>query len=216
MKHLLKKCGYEIHAVYSAKKGTIDESTFARICSDNRSRLQEHRIENIHYGCGPKLFAGNWVNVDLNDKHDSASGFFMEVNLVEKHPFPSGFFAYAFSEDFIEHLDQSDALIFLSEAYRTLRPNGVLRLSFPGMREVLKRHYLSSDYEGATVGKYEAYTMWGHRHFFCEESLSLAAKHIGYSEVNFVEYGISEHHALSDLDSRADQKRLNIHAELRK
>ena len=177
-------------------------------------KLRELRVEKVHYGCGPNLFDGGWVNLDLPPSCSDNTKLYLPINLVSKHPFPSECFRFGFAEDFLEHLDQSEALIFLSEVFRCLQRGGVLRLSFPGLRGVLRRHYRSSDYEGAIVGQKEAYTKWGHKHFFCEEGLAIVAKHIGFCKIEFVDYGKSGYQDLCNLDSRPDQRDLNIYAEL--
>ena len=179
-------------------------------------RLCNHDVDKIHYGCGSTLLGVGWINIDLPLHCSEDTGFYLSANLVSRHPFPSDFFRYSFAEDFLEHLDQCQSLIFLSEAFRTLRQGGAFRLSFPGLRGVLRRHYRSSDYDGALVGKHEAYSMWGHNHFYCEESLTIVASHIGFSKIEFVDYGNSRHEDLRNLDSRPDQRDLNIYAELTK
>ena len=98
----------------------------------------------------------------------------------------------------------------------TLCPGGVLRLSFPGLEGVLPKHYPTSDYECAVVGRHEAYEMWAHLHFYSKEELSLVARHIGFREVEFVEYGVSQHEPLKGLDTRAHQIGLNTYVELTK
>lgn len=168
----------------------------------------------INYACGSNLLKG-WINVDffdLNNKNNK--NFYKKVNLVEKHPFKSNSFQFGFCEDFLEHLDQEDSIIFLAEVFRTLKPGGIVRLSFPGLEGVLKRHYMNkNDY---ISGKFEAYAFWDHKHFFSKDELTTIAKHIGYSEINLVEYGKSTYKELRNLDTRKEQIGLNTYAELRK
>ena len=71
----------------------------------------------------------------------------------------------------------------------------------------------SSDYEGAIMGQKEAYTNWGHKHFYREEGLETVAKHIGFSEIAFVDCGISAYQDPCSLDTRPDQRDLNIYAD---
>ena len=173
-------------------------------------------LDKVHYACGAHFFGEHWINVDAADLSRQARGFFLRVDLLARHPFPSDFFKYAFAEDFLEHLGQADSIIFLCEAFRTLQKSGVLRLSFPGLAGVLRKHYGRTDYYEACRGRREAFTMWGHLHFYSEETLTLVARHIGFSQVRYVAYGESEHPDLRNLDSRAKQKDLNIYAELTK
>lgn len=193
-----------------------DEAAYAQRCNENLSRFQTLKLDKVHYGCGSRFLENGWLNLDRSSVSTHPEGFYLAINLVSRHPFPSDYFKFAFAEDFIEHLDQAESLIFLSEAFRTLSKNGVLRLSFPELSGVLRHHYRSSDYEGAVIGREEAYTLWEHKHFYCKESLAIVAKHIGFSDVRCVEYGESHYEALCHLDSRPEQKGLNLYVELTK
>ncbi len=179
--------------------------------------------DKIHYGCGKNILSG-WLNVDGFDLRSYPDGAIDEeiakriyaLNLSGKHPFKDNYFKFGFSEDFLEHLDQAESLIFLSECYRTFAKGGVLRLSFPDLKNVLKKHYRSSDYVGSSKGREEAYTMWSHKHFYCFASLELVCKHIGFREVVTVPFGESVHEALRNLETRQDQIGLNLIVELTK
>jgi predicted SAM-dependent methyltransferase len=178
--------------------------------------------EKIHYGCGQNVLAG-WLNVDgFKDYYPwqlvspDVQARILRVELVGPHPFPDGTFSFGYAEDFLEHLDQPESLIFLCEAYRTLKHDGVLRLSFPGLHGVLRRHYRSSDFEGANTGNLEAFTTWHHKHFYCAESLRLVVNHIGFRAMTIVTFGESLHPELRGLDTRPDQMDLNLMVEVTK
>jgi len=185
--------------------------------------LQLLMRDRIHYGCGKNIIS-DWINVDGFDPASYPDGTIdaeiakqiYPVDLTSRHPFADNSFKFGYSEDFLEHLDQAESLIFLSECYRTFAKGGVLRLSFPDLRNVLKRHYLSSDYAGSSKGREEAYTMWNHKHFYCFESLELVCKHIGFREVVTVPFGESVYEALRNLETRQDQIGLNLIVEIRK
>ncbi len=126
-------------------------------------------LTRIQYASADKLMPG-WLNVDLAPEAHirhvcTVDAIYRCVNLVQPHPFADDTFEYGFGEDFLEHLEQDEAIIFLCEAYRTLKPGGVLRLSTPSLEGVLVKHYQTSDYGGAVMGQHEAYRMWGHLHF---------------------------------------------------
>lgn len=191
--------------------------------SPEEERLRSLMTDRIHYGCGKNIL-DDWLNTDgffLDSypdgsiDHDIAMKIY-PVNLAGRHPFPDGYFKFGFSEDFLEHLDQAESLIFLSECYRTLQVGGVLRLSTPDLTHVLRRHFLCSDYDGAVKGREEAYAMWSHRHFYCLESLLVVAGRIGFENVTRVEFGRSEHEALRNLETREDQIDLNLIVEMTK
>src|ERR1700722_15209239 len=166
----------------------------------------------VNYGCGGTIIPG-WLNVDLFDLDNPD---FMRVNLLEKHPFEDGSVAVGYSEDMIEHLQQAERIFFLSEVYRSLEPGGVVRLSFPGLEGVLKRHYTPPTELRVRQGEFEAYSFWDHIHFYSKEEISLVTRHLGFGAVDFFEYGLSPHHELRERDTRAHQIDLNTFVELTK
>ena len=178
-------------------------------------------IHKIQYGCFQKVLPG-WVNVDLVAEHkalahcDDPDIVFFSVDLTQRHPFPDARFDFAFGEDFLEHLTQADALIFLTEAYRTLRPGGVLRLSFPGLEGVLDYHYTQTQFDVAAKAKRDAYDGLGHHHFFSQEELRVVAQHMGYGKVEFFEFGESRHQELAGLETRGRSVNINTYVELTK
>jgi predicted SAM-dependent methyltransferase len=174
-------------------------------------RKQVPVFDKIQYGSGSNFLHG-WINVDLID--NSTIENYLQVDLTRAHPFKNDSFTFGFCEDFLEHLSQEDSIIFITEAFRTLKKNGVLRMSFPGLEGVLKKHYKSrmSPY----VGKFEAYLFWDHKHFYSKEELKLVALNIGFRSVEFVNYGESSYDELRNLDTRMEQKELNTYIEMKK
>ena len=168
--------------------------------------------EKIHYGCGSNIVDG-WLNIDL---HEVERTGYRRVNLLERHPFEDSSVRFGFSEDTLEHLNQAESIFFLAEVYRTLVPNGVMRLSFPGLEGVLQRHYTPPSEKRIREGELEAYAFWGHVHFYSRDELQTVASHLGFREITFVEFGKSVHSTLSNMDTRADQIGLNIYVELTK
>ncbi len=176
----------------------------------------------IHYGCGGNVLSG-WLNVDAfkkyykwDDVSSSTKASIVDADLTREHPFPDGSFQFGYAEDFLEHLDQAESIVFLSEAYRTLRPGGVLRLSFPGLYGVLCWHYRGANYRAAASGMEVAYTMWNHKHFYCLESLAVVAKHLGFRSIVEKKFGDSEYPELSGMETRREQITLNLTVELTK
>lgn len=185
---------------------------WARLPIAARDARTEVAAEKIHYGCGSKMIEG-WLNVDW---HESAASGYRQVNLLETHPFEGNCARFGFSEDMLEHFGQAESIFFLSEVYRTLAPGGIMRLSFPGLEGVLKRHYSPPSERRVREGELEAYAIWGHVHFYGRDELRLVASHLGFTGVRFVEYGRSDHAELCNLDTRSDQVGLNTYAELTK
>jgi SAM-dependent methyltransferase len=185
--------------------------------------------KKIQYACGLNAF-DEWLNVDFFDDaliwnfghiggvpKNVAFGAY-KINLLEPHPFPDNHFDYAFCEDFIEHIDQKDAIYFLAEVLRTLKPGGVLRITTPGLHGVMAAHFNNPDLNSVIENQDAAYTRWGHVHFFSHESLKTMALYLGFSKYHECEYGKSWHEALKNLETRAEQAnyKINIYAEITK
>lgn len=176
----------------------------------------------VQYACGPNVLS-DWVNVDFYHPEFMKNNFGMtseyiycQVDLSQNQPFPDSSFSLAFAEDFIEHLSQGDSIIFLSECLRVLKKGGVLRLSFPGLKRVLQRHFSLSVYTEIIKGKKDAYKLYDHIHFYSREELELVAMHLGFSGIQFVEFGCSDHDELRGLETREKQQNLNLYVELTK
>ncbi|MBE9139843.1 hypothetical protein IQ254_22040 [Nodosilinea sp. LEGE 07088] len=174
-----------------------------------------NEIQKVNYGCGGNFIDG-WLNVDLYDMSNSTPSNYRSLNLLDKHPFADDTLRFGFSEDLLEHLNQADSILFLSEVYRTLASGGVLRLSFPGLEGVLNRHYTPPTVARIRHGELEAYAFWDHIHFYARGELEVVAKHLGFSKVEYSDYGVSQYLELSNLDTREGQIGLNTYVELTK
>jgi predicted SAM-dependent methyltransferase len=96
------------------------------------SYLKEKHIRKLHIGAGNNYLQG-WLNSDLvsTDKRivflDTSSPF----------PFKDNTFDYIFSEHHIEHSSYSQGKYMLRECYRTLKPNGKIRVASPDLEVLL-------------------------------------------------------------------------------
>lgn len=85
----------------------------------------------INLACGGKLCReAGWINAD----HSPSAKDVMAINLLRPLPFPSNTFDVVYHSQFIEHLPSDKAFAFISECYRILKPNGVLRVVTPDLQ----------------------------------------------------------------------------------
>ena len=84
--------------------------------------------KNLHFGCGSVYFDG-WNNVDLDSPLAD-----LNLDLTQTLPFADASVSYMFSEHFIEHVTRKQAVDFLVECRRILRPSGTIRVSTPNLR----------------------------------------------------------------------------------
>ena len=162
----IREFGYDVYRIDRFRITTLSagpDPDYEKHLEENATTLATLGLDKAHYGCGSSLFENGWINIDFNPSRFGSTKTYIRTDLISKHPLPSNHFCFSFAEDFLEHLTQDESLLFLSEAFRCLKAGGVLRLSFPGLRGVLHKHYLQSDYEGASVGREEAFRHNGYQ-----------------------------------------------------
>jgi predicted SAM-dependent methyltransferase len=162
----------------------------------------------LHVGCGHHRLAG-WVNLDLL----ASPAVDVRVDAARGLPFRDGSIHSIHTEDFLEHVDLGGARRFLAEAFRVLRPGGVLRVLTPDLA-VLVRQYVTRDagmlaWYRETFGcgtHAEAFNcgmrMGGHTFLYDDETLTTELDAAGFW-VEKVAYNRSRHPELRDLDLRA-------------
>lgn len=123
-----------------------------------RGRLRARRYAGaselrLNLGCGSNVKPG-WVNIDLAREADLA------LDLRKRLPFRDGSCALVYSEHFFEHLVYpGEADLHVREAYRVLRPGGVLSLGVPDAEETLLA-YVNRDDEYFRIAKERWHPSW--------------------------------------------------------
>ena len=124
MRELLKR--YTPFGLRRAARELVEEigiSWHHRLATRKARRYSGPDLK-LNIGCGPHTKRG-WVNIDLT------AGADLRLDLREALPFVSGSASIIYSEHFFEHLERPDAVRFLSEARRVLRPGGVFSVGVP-------------------------------------------------------------------------------------
>ncbi len=128
--------------------------------------MREHGLRGLQCGSGPQLRQG-WLNTDMlhlrtRDGEEVEPGriavfdgnfYFLEHNATEPFPFADESFDWVYSEHFIEHLDPGDAIAWLADVRRILRPGGHLRVSTPDLGKYI-RGYLEQGAESAFLQRH--------------------------------------------------------------
>ncbi len=86
---------------------------------------------------GLKQRAG-WLPVNVN----AITRYYMDG--TEPWPFEDGALSHVYADNMIEHVPLAGARVFLAEAYRCLRPGGIIRLVTPDLRTHVEL-YLTGD-----------------------------------------------------------------------
>ncbi len=90
----------------------------------------------LNLGCGPRYHPA-WTNLDLAPVDASIHRW----DVTQPLPFADASFDAVYHSHLLEHLPRAQALPFLRECRRVLRPDGVLRLAIPNL-EAIARLYL--------------------------------------------------------------------------
>lgn len=177
--------------------------------------------KKLHIGCGSNFLDG-WLNTDLNWGNKV-----VYLNAAESFPLPDNSFDFVYNEHLFEHLNEEQQLNMLTECFRILKENGILRIATPSLNFLFdlysnKNNKLNKSYINwamnhsprlrsvrvKTSGSlhYHNYVInhffkaWGHQMIHNEKSLIELGKYCGFSEVKFVEVGESEHPELKNVE----------------
>ena len=119
--------------------GVIHRSLARRFRSSSRAvRGVDRRIVNryfaearepkLHIGCGSHLLDG-WLNSDKTPRAPNV----MYLDAARPFPFPDATFAYVYGEHVIGDLSFQQTAVMLRECFRTLAPDGKIRIATPDL-----------------------------------------------------------------------------------
>ncbi|HUZ06594.1 MAG TPA: methyltransferase domain-containing protein [Candidatus Paceibacterota bacterium] len=87
----------------------------------------------INLGCGGR-FHPDWVNADIAPRDPSV----LRCDLSQRLPFPDNVFDAVYHSNVLEHIRRDDALPFMRECLRVLKPGGILRVAVPDLERICK------------------------------------------------------------------------------
>ena len=189
-----------IAAVKKLGRGFLDKRSkrLKRSSASDIERLKKLQPAFLHFGCGPRIMKG-WANIDISFMKDWEAIFarvfseendkgttddFFRIDFTEAGiPLPDDSVTGIFHEDFIEHISQRDAFVFLAETLRVLKSGSIHRISTPDLSSSMKRH---SDFSKGKAGVYvNEWNKHGHINVFTPAYLEEIARLVGYSQVIF-------------------------------
>lgn len=162
------------------------------------------QFNKLHLGAGLRQMDG-WANIDLNGKKN------MIWDLRKPLPVPKQSIEYIYTEHFIEHITREDGLKLLQNCREVLADEGVLRISTPCLRR-LATDYLALHIPPVQADAWnpttpcammnEGMRLWGHQFVYDREELTLLLQEAGFSRIQYMEWGKSEHQSLQGLETR--------------
>lgn len=87
----------------------------------------------LNLGCGSR-YLPNWTNLDFV----STGPGVVAHNLLEGIPFPNDSFDVVYNSHVLEHFSKEQAIYFIQECYRVLKPSGVLRIATPDLEQIAR------------------------------------------------------------------------------
>lgn len=156
-------------------------------------------IKKVQIGCGPHNILTDWWNVDIRP----FPGIDRVMDVTQ--PWPFNDLEYVYGEHFLEHLSLEGAVDFLNNAWNSLKPGGMIRLSTPSLEWVLSTHFTLSEPNAekrisSTFAINRAFHGWGHQFLYSKEFLTSLLENLGWSSIKYCEYGKSEQPALTGLE----------------
>jgi 2-polyprenyl-3-methyl-5-hydroxy-6-metoxy-1,4-benzoquinol methylase len=172
-------------------------------------------MKKINIGCGWECRKG-WINADNTQKHQRKNYPIIEMDVTDTWAYPDEEFDYILSEHMIEHIPDEKNLYMLTEAYRTLKKDGVIRISCPNRtffetlcgndnhsfvtaycEKIFQRPAQSGD--ASRIAK-RTLNEQGHVWVPTINQLILQLKKAGFSKVYEVKYGESEFEAFQGIE----------------
>lgn len=155
-----------------------------------------------------------WINDDL-----LAGDIYLDAS--KKLPFPDNCIDYIFTEQFFEHLSYRDGQFFLREAYRVLKPGGVIRQATPSLNgiidiyqdrnpvvrqeEVVRRHQKhNQDCKNSCHFMNDLFRLWGHQFIYDQETFVKSHQQVGFIDVQIKSFGESSYQPLQQRERHAD------------
>ncbi|PJZ70267.1 hypothetical protein CH373_12375 [Leptospira perolatii] len=89
----------------------------------------------LNLGCGVN-FHPAWTNVDFVKTGEGV----IKADLRRGIPFASASIDVVYHSHVLEHFEKSDAILFLKECYRVLKPGGILRIVVPDLERTVREY----------------------------------------------------------------------------
>lgn len=151
----------------------------------------------LNVGSYTTMFRHNWVNIDVHDLGQFAQAnycHYLRHDARQAFPFDTGSVDMLFAHHFLEHLNPDEALRFLKECRRLIKPDyGAMRIVVPNAAFLMDLYtdspHLLNDFahinDGVEqartkMGKLNALLHAGHQSFYDGESLSELLREAGF------------------------------------
>ena len=149
----------------------------------------------LNFGCGANRIPG-WQNFDE------------DVEIGKNLPFLDNYADFVFAEHVVEHVDYYQAIEFLHECRRVLKPGGIVRISVPSIENVMKRgdpayFRFTTKWQPDATARGALYALLykhGHKAAWTDSMLEATLFFAGFKNVTRCEPGASTHAELRGVE----------------
>ena len=178
------------------------------------SKLQAESLDiKLHVGAGLNTLDG-WINTDIYANRKN-----VYLDLTKSISFSDDLFDYVYSEHVFEHFSYDECRFILSECFRVMKSNAVLRIATPDLKFLIRLYQetdskLISDYVEWNAKNFVRSTApknavsvvnnyvrdWGHQFIYDFETLKILLLEVGFVDVAECKILNSDHVALRGLE----------------
>jgi predicted SAM-dependent methyltransferase len=190
VEHRFGSSKYRYRFLHALKPVVFElQSMVGRLLSPRRRKAG---FPLIHIGCGQTYLDG-FLNLDFYD-FGASGGKSVGHDIRFPLPFEDQAFEGAFTEHTLEHLDSKDAIAFLHDVHRILKPGSVFRISVPSLLLYVRRYNGElpdpefAKFENGCAAIWNVTQNWGHQSCWDAEMLISKLMDAGFrsaSETSF-------------------------------
>ena len=105
----------------------------------------------LNLGCGHHYHT-EWINVDFTKTGENV----IAHNLLKGIPFDANCADAIYHSHLFEHFHKEDAVLFLKECYRVLKPDGIIRIVVPDLEKIVSEYltHLEKSLAGDKMAQY--------------------------------------------------------------
>jgi predicted SAM-dependent methyltransferase len=169
----------------------------------------------LHLGCGSHNLAG-WANVD----YLGIEGV-IKWDITWPLPVKSDVIKFVYCEHLIEHITRDQAKALMTESYRVLSRDGVLRISTPSLQALVEKYLAGKTGEWEDVGwtpstpckmMNEGMRLWGHQFMYDTAELETLLRECGFRQITYATWRQSNHVELNGLECRPFHEEIIVEA----
>ena len=105
----------------------------------------------LNLGCGTR-YHPDWINIDFVSTNKNI----IVHNLLKGIPFKDNDFDVVYHSHLLEHFSKQDAIDFIKECHRVLKPGGIIRIATPNLEEIVNNYikYLNRSLQNDKIAEF--------------------------------------------------------------